>query len=311
VTGTKPSTFRKVIRKLSKDKQDRLRLSNLPEFGAGVPSEAHAARDSALTDPATSLTKSRVCLEAILKATLSRCGIVIPNATLGMLLQQDRIRKGWPPLILAKMNYVNGITSTMGPHEDTPADAKHAIRVLEELHDILEWCAADLTDNFNVTIHENESLLIYLSRGGTCRCAMANVITRQYLGAWGQTARIRPMSCSLDIPTYTEISHDALAVLRSHYGELSAIHQSRQIDERYVVRADLILAMDSKLLADIGNRWPVLSKDKVFLFSKFFGETGNVDDPHDQGVQAYRDCFEHLDRLIAGGQERLLKQPLA
>src|SRR6266404_476351 len=217
-----------------------LRVSELLSSSTGIPSELSSALDYVRNDPATALTKARICLEAILKSTLSRHGILLPEATLGQLLGKEPIKKGWPGIIRTKMFYVEGIASAMGPHSDALADTKHAIRVLEEVCDVLEWYASSLRDNFGIQISENERLIIYVSRGGTCRCAMANVITRHYLEVWGQLAYIRPMSCSLDEPTHSEISADASAVLSKRVGVLPSTHQSIRLDQRYVLRADLI-----------------------------------------------------------------------
>jgi hypothetical protein len=162
------------------------RLSALHASGASIPSELSSALAHAESDPASSLTKSRVCLEAIVKSTLSRYGISMPNGPFSQLLDKDPIKKGWPGLILTKMRYVNGIASAMGAHKDVPADAKHAIRVLEEVYDVLKWYTSSLRDNFGNQISENQKLVIYVSRGGTCRCAMANMITRHYLTEWNQ-----------------------------------------------------------------------------------------------------------------------------
>jgi protein-tyrosine-phosphatase len=276
--------------------------------GTNIPSELSVALAHVTTDPATSLAKSRICLEALVKSMLARYGIPTPKGPVGPLIDKEPIKKGCP-LIHAKMQYVNGIASAMGTHSDIPPDSKYALRVLEELCDIFDWYCLDVKDNFGNQLQENEKVIVYVSGGGTCRCAMANVITRYYLTEWNKLTYVRPMSCAFNKPTEPKLSEGALTVLTSHFGTLSGSHQSIKLDDRYVLRADIILAMDSKLVTNIRGMWPALSEKKVILFSEFFGGEGNVDDPYTRppSIQKYEKCFEHLDGLISQGRNVLDK----
>src|SRR5437660_148582 len=49
-------------------------------------------------------------------------------------------------------------------------------------HFLSEFVFTGLSDNFGMEIEKEDIVVLYVSTGGTCRCAMANVITRHHLG---------------------------------------------------------------------------------------------------------------------------------
>ncbi len=71
----------------------------------------------------------------------------------------------------------------------------------------------------------------------------------------------------------------------------------RHIDRALVDWADIILTMEIKHKHYITNLFPE-DQSKVFLISEFVGEEGEVDNPYQQGMEAYRLCANQLGRLV-------------
>jgi len=71
----------------------------------------------------------------------------------------------------------------------------------------------------------------------------------------------------------------------------------RHIDKALVDWADIILTMELKHKHYIINLFPD-DHSKVFLISEFVGEEGEIDNPYQQGIEAYRLCAKQLDRLV-------------
>jgi protein-tyrosine-phosphatase len=274
------------------------RLASSADLAQELP-EALASADS---DPSTSLTKSRILLERLLRSVAQFEGVALQGKPMvGNLLEEKALRRQLPVVTLAEMEYVNRVASSAGPHPGQ-ADTAAAIRVLEHLCRAIEWYAyqyliSGLRDNFDVPFEPGERIVAYVSSGGTCRCAMANVITREYLKAVEPALRICPVSLALHKPSGDSMSPDAARVLREELGVEAAEHRTIRADERYFRRASLLLAMDEKLLEQL----PATVNQRARLFAEFYGGREGIDDPFRKGVEAYRTCFRTIQPLIAGG----------
>ncbi|TSA08593.1 MAG: hypothetical protein D4R73_08300 [Deltaproteobacteria bacterium] len=164
-----------------------------------------------------------------------------------------------------------------------------------------EFVFSSLTDNFDVRIEKDDVLVLYVSTGGTCRCAMANVITRQHLG--GQDRTIVPMSAGLIEQTKAFITPEAQQVIKERLGLDAAKHRTVRATFPLLARADVILPMDEKLLSGI----PAQFRGKAHLSSAFFGSSGDVADPYGRGIAAYRECFQRLETIIKGNIEAVFR----
>jgi len=110
------------------------------------------------------------------------------------------------------------------------------------------------------------------------------------------------MSTALHPISRSTISPFAVQVLREELGEDASAHRTLRADERCIRRANLILAMDAKLLTQV----PAMGQTKSFLFTNFFGGAGSIDDPWDRGIQAYRECYQKVEPLISKGIDALV-----
>jgi hypothetical protein len=98
----------------------------------------HSAVAYLSSDPASSLTKSRVVLERIL-LTLYR-GVMKkepPRPMIGDMLADKAFMGTIPRRIAARINAIRDM-SNLGPHGEE-VDATDAIRVMRDLIDVLEW----------------------------------------------------------------------------------------------------------------------------------------------------------------------------
>lgn len=199
------------------------------------------------------------------------------------------------------------VSSSAGTHVGD-VDYVTALRALDHTCDFIEWYAASymlsgLPDNFGVLIMPEDLLILYVSRGGTCRCAMANIITRHHLREIASARKIRPMSAALHPMSRPTISPEAVQVLREELGDDASEHRTIRADERYIRKAKLLLTMDEKLLTQV----PAVGQNKAFLFSEFYGGSGSIDDPWKRGIQAYRECYHKIEPLISKGIGNLVR----
>ena len=284
------------------------RVSRLTATLPSMAPELQAALEYASADPSASLTKSRLVLERTLRSVLAFEGAGRSGKALmvGQLLREESVKARVPPSIRASMVYVNVLAAEQGAHPGTP-NPKIAFRALEHLCEIVEWYAAEylasgLTDNFGKPLTGQDPLVLYVSSGGTCRCAMANVITRHYLAARAEPHDIRPMSVALIRPTRPTMSPEAVEVLREQLGIEVPEHRTIHGDERYWRRAQLVLAMDAKLLEQL----PPTVIGKAQLFTVFYGGEGNIADPYGMGIDAYRERCRDIRGFIEPGVEILV-----
>lgn len=282
------------------------RANDLDEGFDAVAEDLRTALAAVTSNPSISLTKSRTALEAIVKSVYRYELGTLPDQTLlGEMLQNKKLQHGLEKRIFFRMKFVKEM-GNLGPH-DEPVYEQDAVRTLDILCDILDWHSAEyllrnLFDNFGNEISKDCFLVLYLSNGGTCRCAMANIITRHLLNATAAPGKVISMSAACGVPTSPTITPEAASVLASQLGESFRNHKSIQADERYYRRANLILPMDVKLLESL----PLYARRKAMLFSEFYGGSGNIIDPYGGGLSVYEQCFSTLRGLIASRSGHLV-----
>ncbi len=293
----------------------RIRVASLAARSCPAIQELVAALEYVGQDPAASLVKSRVVLETLMRKVFELEDWQRPDKQrmVGQLLLDHRFVQRLHPDLHAAMKYVNTVAGADGAHPGH-ANTRKAGLVLDHLCDILEWFVEEysrsgLHDNFGEVIEASDYLLLYMSAGGTDRCAMANVLTRHRLMSAPQLRRLRPMSAALHTPAQAVMTDEAVQVVQESIGKMFRDHRTIKADERYVRRADLILAMDAKILAQM----PTVAAGKAHLFTRFFGSFGNIGDPYGYGLEVYRRRFRRISRLITNGWPRLeeVAQPIS
>jgi protein-tyrosine-phosphatase len=70
--------------------------------------------------------------------------------------------------------------------------------------------------------------------------------------------------------------------------------------------ADLVIAMTEQQERDLRERFPAAAQRPVFTLRAFAGETGDIDDPFEQGHEVFDVCRDEIGRLIPRVVDRLL-----
>jgi protein-tyrosine-phosphatase len=164
-----------------------------------------------------------------------------------------------------------------------------------------------LRDNLGSKIEDDDKVILILSTGGTCRCAMANMIMRHYLQLKKGLSKFVPISAGLCERTFPTMSAEAQEVLKARLDIDGANHKTLLATFPLIARADTILLMSSELLAILPRQF----RTKAELFSSFLGRSEDIDDPYRRGPQAYQKCFELIESLVSTGLEPPLKRLLA
>lgn len=164
-----------------------------------------------------------------------------------------------------------------------------------------QYLYSDLKDNYGESISNEEKVVLFLSYGGTCRCAMANAITREYLKSKNCKSKVRPISAALMSKSGDFASDGAKSVVKEKLSVSLDNHKTLKAEFPLLKRADLILPIDKRML----NSVPLQFKKKTKLFTEFFGSSGDVNDPFEKGYSVYLDCFQFEWDLIGRSIENL------
>jgi protein-tyrosine-phosphatase len=150
-----------------------------------------------------------------------------------------------------------------------------------------------------------ERLLVFVSYGGTCRCAMAKIATEQALAGRTLDFRLRVESVAHAYGSSNEASRGARRAVFEQYGrDLLESHRVLRQNPGILKDADLILVMEEKLKEG-------LPLAKTVTFNEFFGAGGDVpnpwpDDDDDAARERYLECMIYLRRQIETHKDDLL-----
>lgn len=184
---------------------------------------------------------------------------------------------------------------------------------------------ADWFQAIGVRKRDGERLVVFVSTGGTCRCAMAKALTLHLLSKAKQDFRIRVesrASSELSLGSATRATRAAIHEITG--ADLLLDHRPRRAGPAFLYEADLILAMSRGILDRIlsaHHHYPGTHDDrtvigeeikrKLFLATEFFGSSGDVTDPYpddgdDASLKKYEDCARFLSHLISTKQDNLV-----
>lgn len=150
-----------------------------------------------------------------------------------------------------------------------------------------------------------EKLLLFVSCGGTCRCAMAKIALERVLAGRQLPYQLRIMAIAHAFGDAQQASRGARRAVYETYGSdyLESHRVTRQCSG-ILEDADLILAMGDNLRVG-------LPPHKTFGFNQFFGQSGDVLNPwpdsEDEAAQArYATCMKHIKTVIDGSVDRIV-----
>ena len=132
--------------------------------------------------------------------------------------------------------------------------------------------------------------VIFVCTGNTCRSPMAEALLRKKTNAHSVS------SAGLSVLYPAQAAENAIRVMEE-YGLDISNHKSRQLTDKMVQNADVILTMTEGHKAILNTIFP-LAKEKTHTIGEYAGHAVDVDDPFGGDEQLYRECAETLSRLI-------------
>ncbi|MCM0620286.1 low molecular weight protein-tyrosine-phosphatase [Nocardioides bruguierae] len=132
--------------------------------------------------------------------------------------------------------------------------------------------------------------------GNICRSPMGEVVLRERVDEAGLARHVRVASCGTGGWHVGEsMDHrSASALLASGYDPSG--HRGQQLDDSWFAEFDLLLAMDSSNLADLGGR-----SERVHLFRDHdpVHVGADVADPYYGGERGFTEALETCERVAA------------
>lgn len=187
-----------------------------------------------------------------------------------LLLKENRLK-------VLPSDIVGNLYKTFDPY-DIPNTIRSA--VLEWLRDI------------GIAKSSAERILVFVSEGGTCRCAIAKVALEQSLLKRQLPYKLRVVSMAHKFGGTNEASQGARRVTYEGYGrDLLEHHKVTRRNPGLLADADLILVMEDRLREG-------LPSEKTFGFNEFLGLQGDVKNPWPDDDEAAHERYQNCMRVI-------------
>jgi len=151
--------------------------------------------------------------------------------------------------------------------------------------------------------------LLFVCHANTCRSVIAEALLKKLLRDHKLESRWQVRSGG--VAPYARdgalVSLDARLVLREEGIELgdAAFSTDLKRNRHLVAEADLILAMTAEQVRILREKFPEAEGKPLFTLKEFAGESGDVEDPFDQGEEAYAFARDEIKRCLHGALERL------
>jgi nucleoside 2-deoxyribosyltransferase/protein-tyrosine-phosphatase len=216
-----------------------------------------------------------------------------PNVSLelGYMLAQGK------KLLLLKERSLPRLPSDLVGHLYKGFDASDIEQTISKAS--LEWLR-----DIGVAKSPSQKLVLFVSDGGTCRCAMSKVVARKVFEGRSLPFALRFESMAAVYGNSVHASGGARRAIQEAYSlDLLDSHRVMKRNVGIITDADLILVMEDQLRAG-------LPSEKTFLMTEFFGGTGAIVNPwpdHTTGANdRYRECLHQLKALIEPHANRIL-----
>lgn len=218
-----------------------------------------------------------------------------PNVSLelGYMMAHDK------PLLLLKEKQL----------ETLPTDIVGRLYHTFDSNDIsstIQQCVRKWLRDVGIAKSPVERLLLFVSYGGTCRCAMAKVALERVLANRHLPYPLRVMSVAYAFGGTDEASRGARRAVFETYGiDYLNDHRVTHRNPGLAEDADLILVMNDEYRKEF-------PKSKTKNFNEFFGLDGDVpnpwtDDDNEEANNRYRDCLKHLKSVLENRTDRIIK----
>ena len=150
-----------------------------------------------------------------------------------------------------------------------------------------------------------EKLVVFVSYGGTCRCAISKVVAQRAFAGRNLPFPIRFVSMAAVYGDSVSASDCARRAVTDAFGsDLLESHRVMRRNTGTIDDADLILVMSKKLAKSLPPK-------KTRLITEFFGSKGDVKNPWPDSVKGankkYAACLTQLRKLIEPNGDILLR----
>jgi protein-tyrosine-phosphatase len=203
------------------------------------------------------------------------------------------------PVLLLKEKHLKSLPADVVGHLYKPFDSYDISPTIRPR--ILEWLR-----DIGIAKSSTERLILFVSYGGTCRCAMAKVALEQALKGRHLPYRLRVVSVAHKFGGTNEASRGARRAVYDAYGsDLLESHLVTRRNAGLLADADLIFSMEASVRAGL----PV---EKTFEFNPFFGRQGDVpnpwpDDEDETARTRYTECMRAIRAAVQEGTDKILK----
>ena len=135
--------------------------------------------------------------------------------------------------------------------------------------------------------------IIFVGRSGNLREPMAAYISRDCF----LTEEIEVMARGLVVAFPEPMNQKAEAVLISN-GISAGGFASAQLSEADITKDTLILTMENSHKERVLGKFPMVTKDQVFILTEFVGDELEIIDPYGGTLTAYGLCYETLKKTV-------------
>lgn len=231
----------------------------------------------------------------------------------GIAIFEQVDEKNFNPNVSLELGYMlaknKGVLLLKDLHlTDMPSDILgHLYKTFDSYH-ISETIPPKVNDwlrDVGIAKSQAERSVLFISYGGTCRCAMAKVATEQVFKERNLPYRLRIESIAYAFGDANEASKGARKAIYESYGkDYLEMHKVTRRSPGVIEDADLILIMEKSFATD-------LPQNKTFMFNEFFGFSGDVPNPwrsveDKHTALRYRTCLRHIRDVIDGEADRII-----
>jgi protein-tyrosine-phosphatase len=214
--------------------------------------------------------------------------------------------------LLLKEQRLRGLPADLGGHLYKSFDSM-------DIRTTILGQVADWLKEVGVRKRDGEVVIVFVSNGGTCRCALAKAVTRSLLHPDKEWAEVRVESRAIGNPPQATAAKTAIRVAeRALKQDWLSDHSPRRAGSGFLYEADLILATDRRVLDRLRNasdNYPGTEEDKALvrdeirskshLLTEFFGGSGDVEDPWPDkkdkaSSRRYEARVKEIQELISG-----------